>query len=648
MKLVFSSPYKSIRQLPTVELPEFVVLTGVNGAGKSHLLQAIENGLIRIEECSFNPSTRNIRRFDWSNLVPNDSGTFAASQSMQERGQLWNQLSQLRENLRPQLDQIVTTYPELSQLGVRELLEITEDKLTALGVLPELVSSIHQSITAATNHVEMTLNQQFVQQDPQNRNRLLSRIRTATTLPLVAFEEDDFYENFPPSWQPVDMFQQSFSRLFAEYQDRWRKNQFKRWLNSQGKSFRVFDDQEFIDQYGAPPWEVVNSILESANFGFRINAPSLIDDRPYEAILTDQSSGTNVRFNDLSSGERVLMSFALCLYYAKDSRQIVEYPQVLLFDEIDAPLHPSMTQSLLRTIQSVLVDQHKIKVILTTHSPSTVALAPESALFAMRKEPVDRLVKTTKDCALSILMSGVPSISLNYENRRQVFVESQHDVVFFEVFYEKLRSRLIPDISISFIASGGSKVGGCAYVRDVVGQLSQAGNMTVFGIIDWDKANRNENRVLVLGHQQRYSIENYIFDPVLLAIFLFLERVASRDDIGLKPHETHADFAKMDDARLQNAADFVIARLAASTSITEPGEALPCCYVGGNTVYIPQWLLHMQGHALETVIRETFPRLNAFRGEAALKKAILNRVVDDLPSLIPQCILDVFVNVQSS
>ncbi|MDQ0627258.1 putative ATPase [Paraburkholderia graminis] len=49
MKLHLNGPYKSIRTLTPAEIPDLVILTGVNGAGKSHLLQAIESGQVRIE-----------------------------------------------------------------------------------------------------------------------------------------------------------------------------------------------------------------------------------------------------------------------------------------------------------------------------------------------------------------------------------------------------------------------------------------------------------------------------------------------------------------------------------------------------------------------------------------------------------------------
>src|SRR5437870_4901139 len=108
-------------------------------------------------------------------------------------------------------------------------------------------------------------------------------------------------------------------------------------------------------------------------------------------------SGAEINFSDLSSGEKILASFALCLYYAAEKNQIARYPRVLLLDEIDAPLHPSMTQSVLAAIQRVLIAQEKVKVVLTTHSPTTVALTPESSLYKMHKDHPGVVEKATKD-----------------------------------------------------------------------------------------------------------------------------------------------------------------------------------------------------------------------------------------------------------
>lgn len=648
MRIIFSSPYKSITSFPPVELPDLVVLTGVNGAGKSHFLQALEGGFLRIEEVPHNPHARIIRRFDWSNMVPNDSGSFAGFQAKQERSQMWSQFSSFSTQQSSQIRQIGGQYPVLSKFSVKQLTLLTPEKLQSEGFSEEEANLIHQNIQNVANNVDQTITQQFIQQDPANRSRLLAGILASTPLRLAALEEEDFYDNFPLTWQPVDMFQQSFARLFAEYQENYTRNKFKKFLNSEGENHRFLSEEEFVARYGIAPWVFVNDILEAANLNFRINAPDRFDDRPYEPNLVDQTTGIRVKFNDLSSGEKILMSFALCLYYAKDNRQIVEYPQVLLFDEIDAPLHPSMTQSLLRTIETVLIGQHKIKVILTTHSPSTVALAPEESLYVMRKGELSRLAKTSKDSALSILMEGVPALSMNYENRRQVFTESHYDAEFYEGIYEKLKSRLKPEISLTFIAAGGAKNGGCAHVRDVVTKLHDAGNKTVFGLIDWDAKNISTDKVKVLGEGFRYSIENYLLDPILLAALLFRERFVSRDDLKLTEEQTHLDFAGFDNGKLQGIADFVVSKVQQNLPNETAGDSVECRYVGGNSIQIPRWYITMQGHDLEGLLKAIFGELNRFHREGDLKRAIIEKVLDDLRSLIPDCFLRAFSSIQAT
>jgi ABC-type glutathione transport system ATPase component len=125
------------------------------------------------------------------------------------------------------------------------------------------------------------------------------------------------------------------------------------------------------------------------------------------------------------------MSLAFALYNTKFD---MEFPKLLLKDEPDASLHPSMSKQFLDVIQKVFVQDKGVGVIITTHFPSTVALAPEEAIFIVNKTG-QRIEKATKDTALKILTAGVPSFSVNYENRRQVFVESEMDVYFYEKVY---------------------------------------------------------------------------------------------------------------------------------------------------------------------------------------------------------------------
>jgi ABC-type branched-subunit amino acid transport system ATPase component len=563
MKLTFVSPHKSITPFRELDLPDFVVLTGVNGAGKSHLLEAIENGCVRIDDIKQDAQTKPIRRFDWTNLVPQDSGAFMMSQIAQEKQGYWNELqSYISSNQSYYFDFLnQSDRQDLVKNPLTLLLEMTVDDLARTGTSLDFAHSLFQSIQSAIHNLNQNIIDTFTRDDPnKNKQRLIDLLQANAGVSIAAFDEETFYKFFPRNWMPIDIFQQSFSRLFADYQSNWLNNQNKLLINPKGKCkpASYLEEREFLDKYGEPPWDFVNSILESANIDFRIEQLSEYEGRSYEPILTDRTRGTHVKFADLSSGERVLMSFALCLYYAQDRRQIVNYPKILLFDEIDAPLHPSMTQSLLRIIQEVLIDRHKIKVILTTHSPSTVALSEESSIYAMYKDGNHRLKKVKKDTALAILTNGVPTLSISYENRRQVFVESEYDVQFYEQIYQKLKNRLSSEISLNFISSGSGDKGGCDRVRAIVNDLSKHGNKTVYGIIDWDLKNKHTERVKVLGQGNRYSIENYIFDPVILAAFLLLEGCITREMIGLERNETDFDLRTFESDRLQIAANFIV------------------------------------------------------------------------------------------
>ncbi|MGB3694923.1 MAG: hypothetical protein WA999_19595, partial [Spirulinaceae cyanobacterium] len=55
----------------------------------------------------------------------------------------------------------------------------------------------------------------------------------------------------------------------------------------------------------------------------------------------------------------------------------------------------------------------------------------------------------------------------------------------------------------------------------------------------------------VLGENKRYSIENYIFDPILLITFLLREKLVTREELNLKDNFIYTDILKLDNAELQ-------------------------------------------------------------------------------------------------
>ena len=592
MKISSGAKFKSLPPMQELILPDFVVLYGVNGAGKTHLLQGLTNPqLMNITDDNGTPLSR--RKFvDTSNLAPNNSTAVS-----------WDTLKQSPLNIY----NIFNGYKQNKQ-----------------------------------NNPGFTLHN--VTGD-QRQHKLLSTIAASANKELDDLSSEDIYEHYPMNdgLENNDVFAQSFSQLFKRYQVRKLDNEFNAFRHIKDPKVKFLSDKAFIKKHGEAPWDFVNKIIQEANLDYHINSPVNEDrDAPFELKLINEINGVEVNFSDLSGGEKVLMSLALSLY---NSNFDMEFPEILLMDEPDSPLHPSMTKQFLQVLENVFVKDKNVKVIVTTHSPSTVALAPEASLYQMNKDE-PRIIKTTKDKAISILTSGVPSLSITYENRRQVFVESKNDVVFYEKIYQKLKGKLVEEISINFISSGVNGQGNCDQVKEVVNKLSEFGNKSIYGVIDWDGKNNGNEYVKVLGQSKRYSIENYIFDPLVIAAFLLREKHITRSEIGLDESENYTDFVNFDSKKLQVIANFTINSVKDSNGTTLDNTLTISTLINNVQIEIPSWYMTIKGHDLEEQIKNKYPPLKAYKSEGDLKKAVIETIIDDIPSILSTDLVDLLKSIQ--
>lgn len=629
MRVDFIDEYRSIKEIGiSIELPDFVVITGQNGSGKSHLLEAI------------------------TYKTPNQTH-FYVNVSDQEK------------NL--QKRQLVTSINLPHNIGQTSYSAITEQRK---GYYQQYRNYIAQS-----NATPTSIN--FESSVGYPANKIIKKIAENAGKSIRELTYDDFVHFAPIEDYSYanNMFTSNLSYLFKNYHGKWRENKFREFLHSEGRNVQYWSEEGFTLKFGEPPWELINKIFEAAALDYLINSPNLEDDpeTPFEPLLTNKINNAIISFNDLSSGEKVLISLALSLY---NSRFDVDVPELLLLDEPDAPLHPSMIKSFLNTIQTVFVKEKGIKVILTTHSPSTVALAPEESLFVMNKTN-PRLEKVSKDKALRILTSGVPSLSIHYENRRQIFVESKYDISFYERIYQKMVDILDPEISLNFVTPNSSGESDCGQVKYIVDKLRKCGNTQTFGIIDWDAKNNGNDFVKVLGKNKRYSIENYIFDPVLVGCYLLREKLdgISKTELGMQENESYFDLKYFDNDRLQIMSNTILEKVKnkiediqnwpedesqwPSDCNKETVKKIKLCkifdvkedtvsYVGGKQITISKWFLNMQGHSLEYCLKETFPELKRHRREGDLKNEFLLKVIDDLPELISEDLKLLLLDIQNT
>ncbi|MER9299342.1 ATP-binding protein [Mesorhizobium sp. M0621] len=638
--LSFKRSHASINSFPPTTLPDFTLITGPNGSGKTHLLQALNLGFVRTdaapEQSQSNQSM--IKLFDWSNMVPQDSGFFTSESIRNERQSLFTNFTNLKQQqawLEPA--RTVARKWGLAAEYVSEpsiILLLSDVRLVNLAGDVEKSATLTNELKSALNSFETNVLNSL---DPASQSQLRA-VSNYLRKPISALSEKDILSPAIPTWGQSDIFQQSFARLFVAYRDLRLANTLAQFRASKGHDANFLTDDEFIQRHGAPPWDFVNDSLLKANLDFYINDPSPDDYTPFQPTLTKRSSGVSIPFSSLSSGEKILMSFAFCVYYSSDTRQISVRPKVLLLDEIDAPLHPSMSKNIIDTIVEILVGSFGIKIIATTHSPSTIALAPEDSIFTMRSgEP--GLHKSSKAAALNILTVGVPTIAISHDGRRQVFVESPADAKIYDSLYKLLKPKLSSDRSLEFVATGTRSAGssdrntGCDVVKRLVSELSAAGNISVFGLLDWDGKNNPSNRVSVLAHGSRNGLENVVLDPLLLGIAICRAFSSTREEIGIPASMSYLQLIAGGRELFQK----MVTAVTTTVFKSSPTSTSTAIYTDGLNLQIDSRYFTIDDHALEALILTAFPFLNSISRNhpGKLVENVIQNVLGDNPGLMP-------------
>lgn len=646
--LSFVSLHKSLTSFESIDLPNLVVLTGRNGSGKTHLLTGIMAG--KIKSSLVSDLQNDVRLFDSTTIIPQDTGVFDPFQERSRRSQWFNVLEAQRQNALPQIQQqlanvgvpaeLYTTIQKIHSLTKEKLAPFFSDELR----LNQVAEQVQQVRLSFSNQL-YSITQNHIGDD--GWRRASTQVQQRNPGFFLGASQSNFFEDRGFLWGEVDPFQQAFGRVFATYRDLIHANdRLAKYPPPDEPDRHALDQAGFVAQHGAPPWEFVNQILEACSLDFRVDPPPLHEIVSYEPKLRKLTGDVEMRFQDLSSGEKVLMSFALCLYNAEDQRQITRFPKLLLLDEVDAPLHPSMAASLLRTIQNVLVRDKNVAVILTTHSPSTVALAPDEAIFSMNPSG-PRIEKISRTAAVSLLTAGVPTISMSFDGRRQVFVESRTDAYLYDMLYQRTKSRIASERSLVFIQvgntsdSGGEHNSGCAQVLRLVETLVNAGNITVFGLVDWDGERQPTARVQVLSPGVRDGLESLLFDPALLVALIIRENATFAIARGiLRPTETYISLGAWGAKRWQEAIN-VMQNLIVPTANT--GDTLSVTYSNKMVLAIQREYLHLDDHTLETKIVDVFGFLRPKNRRAGdLMRYVVETVITEFPDLVPADLLATF------
>jgi ABC-type cobalamin/Fe3+-siderophores transport system ATPase subunit len=609
-----------------------IVLTGRNGCGKTRLLESIQKQMSVVDLGGNRITNQEIMLVGQAQLTPNFGGAYNDSQF---QGKVTASL-QMFDRIKDDFDS------PFSQEKARHSGRMQE------GSLP------YESLFKLCTSIGRYLNK-----------------------PAKELTHDEIKVHFEDHVHSV-LGTQNISSICNQYIQRKKLNKYNRYCAEQeGEDVAYLSDEEFLKRFGGEPWKIINKIIESTfDYKFKFSEPDTKSQSySYNALLIQQDNTLPVAVNALSSWEKTLLWLALTLFNSQYyDHAAVKTPKLLLLDEPDAFLHPQMVVKMYRVLNE-FAESFKSRILITTHSPTTVALSPKNSTYIVSENSISPV---TKDEGVAELLDGVSQISINPDNRRQVFVESQYDANVYQSIYTKLlhsSNCLDPKVSLNFVSSGPKMpeqqlkdkvkqilkvddqnllnefiksingVGNCIQVIGQVEALEQGDNKTVRGIIDWDLKNKPSKYVSVLAPNFAYSIENITLDPICILLLLHTNKPDLFTMSMICGDELHwTEWLKNSELLQESVNRFIFKILDKENS-----KNIELSYVSGIKLLTDSRYLEMKGHPLEKLIKQKYGALNEFSRtgkDGELKYSIVSKSMINLTNgcFIPS----VFENVLSS
>jgi len=656
MKVILNDQYKSLSSFESEALNQLTVITGKNGSGKSQLLDLInkksknnnsvsgvdlkiepEMHLVQAEGIIKN-NVSQVTHDQWKQVV---NKNLQAYKSLKENTILY--LKTLSENnimaagfKMNETTPLVNNTPEFKTLISKSWAEVTGQPL----MQEAQVSSVHQR----------NLNRKVLNHQNEGMIKFIEELCQHTGKSEGNLVEADFY-NSPIQEHLIDendLFSSQVEIIFYNYakrRDQNRKAYF--YKKEEGENNASTSDSEFVKLY-QPPWNVINQILDALEIDFYfkgIEKSEFTIEAPIEFSLLKKSSEEKIPFNDLSSGEKVIIGLIIKLFTSEYYQEKLSFPELLILDEPDSHLHPEMSKLLLDVLEETFVKRYGIKVIITTHSPSTIALCKEEYIYQLQNGEITSLKKISKDDALKLLTSFIPTLSIDYNNHKQVFVESPTDRYYYESIFNRLNLEYRYPFKLYFISNGYGK-GNCEQVVDVVKEIRKSGNDTCFGIIDWDKKNKSDDFIKVHGQNNRYSLENFTYDPIYLAVlFLEMKALNLHTEIGIDLSFNEYTIGE-NPALIKLVIDWFFKSyyLVHNVSQSDKENLKTVYYHNEVQVDIPMWYLEFNGHDLEQRLKQAFKPLEKFRSEGKLQQDLSIIAAKCFP-LVPKDTEQIITNI---
>lgn len=409
--------YKNIKSgFEWNDVPRFAVITGENGSGKTALL----------EQISF-LSKDNTRYSIFQNFLDSKIRYY---DNIVLQNQQYTYNDNIKNSLKIAIEKALTRIPYNNL--IKQLREY-DQTISFEDFLEENFSNFEQRTQML---IRMYWND-FMEHFKPFDSFLRRHNKTVKDL-LVNMDKDEMKKwldsliDINIESVPAIFNQELLLNIFGRYFIRHEK--CKRELERQYPQKMVSEIKEEVErEIGENPLDRINEILQQYYPKYEIEV-SRDEANNIQLICRERQNRNEVVLNQLSLGEQIIISLILWQHKNTSLDSVI-----LLLDEPDAHLNPKMAKMLIDILKNIVVEKFNCQVIMTTHSPSSVAYCEEEDLFFMEEGKIRPIKKKE---AIEKLSDGVMTfnhamsvIEQIQRSNKILMVEGETDKLHIENFY---------------------------------------------------------------------------------------------------------------------------------------------------------------------------------------------------------------------
>ena len=483
IKRIHIQNYRNLSNFKMEKIPDLIVLTGINGCGKSSVLEAIGNFKSIIA-----PYIEYIPRPDEM-----------TQQEKQQRAQL---IVQFKQNLGNKMRNIVKKGEDMATIEIEfEFFENEKEKLNLL--IPDLIvklngkSRLKGKVVIKKNgdvNIEMV--------DPHLKEILVI---------LNPEEEMGHMEYFPPHRR---MSPQIVQNVQINKNDQQRKSE------------KIFQPETKFSQIKMTIAEM--AILDSGFnksvyiSGLKNIFQDFFIDKEFKGVIYNNKTGIwdfpvktindIVDIDDLSDGEKEIIMTYANIHKNKFNNSII------LIDEPELHLNASLERKIIDHLKGIVELNNQIWI--ATHSPEVINSVDYDFLFNLNPRVENHAISISNERDFYQLLEdlGVTKSQMVREGMKFVFVEGPTDETFLRLFAKKInKNNNFDSNAIEFVSLKGYDR--YHLVRSEILEKINRSPISFFLILDKHQWTDEEISKLEvdIGHTnyyilEKYEIENYLID----------------------------------------------------------------------------------------------------------------------------------------